>query len=145
MLGHASVNYFELVAEKNESLLMLDPYKRTIKIYWNGTVDLETVETLLNKGADLIGEDKVDRILLNREFLTEFTSEARNWIKEDLLKTRGRKLVAKVFKVATVKPNSTMGNLFSALVSSSIKLVFPKLNMKQFSGEEEATNWLLSE
>ncbi len=145
MVGIAKVNYFELIEENNESLLMLDPYKKTIKIYWNGLVEMETAKILLNKGADLIEEGKVDRILLNREFLTEFTTDARNWIKDGLLKTRGKKLVDKIFKVAVVKPNTTMGNLFSSLISSTIKLVFPRLFMKQFSGEAEATEWLLSD
>ena len=145
MTGHARVNYFELVEENNESLLMFDPHKRTIKIYWNGTVEEETAKTILNTGTDMIEEGKVDRILLSREFLSEFSTEARNWIKDDLLKTRGQSLVSKIYRVATVKPTSTIGNVFSALINSSIKLLFPDLKMKQFINEVDATEWLLSD
>ncbi|MEO1253626.1 MAG: STAS/SEC14 domain-containing protein [Bacteroidota bacterium] len=113
-----------------------------MKIEWHGQVALETASELLNKGADFVEKDVCSKILLNRKNLQEFTKEARNWIKEDLLKKRAKILVHKVEKVATVKSSTNIGNMFATILSTATKLVFPGLSMNNFETEEEAIEWL---
>ena len=141
MIGNAKINYFELVEELNESLLMYDPHKKTAKIYWNGDVDKETAKSILSKVLELIEEETATRLLLSREFLSEFTDDARTYM-ESLLKEKESVMVRNLERVAIVKPDSKKGNLFASLVTSSIKLIVPRLIMKQFSSEEEASEWL---
>lgn len=142
MPDYTTEEHSELILAKSNGRLLHDPIKKIAKIRWEGVVDLETAKTIVNKGAFLVESGQADKVLLNREHLTEFTSEARQWINY-LVKTRGKRAIKNIHKVATVKPNTTMGHLFSTLVTSSIKLIYPRLSMKQFNTEAEAQEWLL--
>ena len=87
---------FELIKKKNGSFLFVDEKNRIVKITWYDKVDLDTAQTLLDHGADLIESGYYKNILLNRKELKEFSTEARIWIKNDLLINRGRKLIQNV-------------------------------------------------
>lgn len=134
---------FETICEKSGSLTLVDLKNKIVKIEWHGTVDLTTAKEILTKGADLIEAGHCNRLLLNREGLAAFSTEARIWIKQDLLRTRAKKLVSKVQKVATVSAATSIGKIVSNFVSTAIKLVFPGLQMSKFEGEGAAMDWLV--
>jgi len=133
-LQEVAIDYsdFKYITEKEGSMLLLDITNKIAKVVWNGEVNKETASFILNEGADLIEDGSATMLLLNRKNLTQFSKEARQWIKDDLLKNRGKVLIHRVRKVATVKSTTTMGNLFANVVSSAIKIVFPKLKMTHF-------------
>ena len=133
---------FEKVKELNGSNTLIDKKNKVVKIVWNGIVSEETAKVMLTTGADLIDSGLCDKLLLNRKGLEEFSTEARVWIKQDLLKNRAKKLVNKVSKVATINSSTIMGGIFANFISTAIKLVFPNLTMTKFESEEEAMNWL---
>lgn len=135
---------YRMLESMNDSTLFIDVENQIVKILWVGEVDELTASFLLTKAANEIEAGNATKILLNRKFLSQFTTEARKWIKEDLLRGRAKTLVHQVDKVATVKSSTSMGNLFATLVSSSIKIVFPNLNMSRFDTEIQARKWLLS-
>lgn len=135
---------YKILESRNDSTLLIDEENQIVKILWVGEVDELTASYLLTRAANEIENGYAKRILLNRKFLGQFTTEARKWIKDDLLKGRAKKMAHMVDKVATVKSSTTMGDLFATLVSSSIKIVFPRLNMSRFDTESEARKWLLS-
>ncbi|MEO9872626.1 STAS/SEC14 domain-containing protein [Ekhidna sp.] len=137
------IQTFDFVSEENGSLLLLNKELRIVKIEWHGRVDAHTASEILNKGADLIEKGICTRLLLNRKELDEFTKEARQWIKDDLLKKRAKSLVHKVEKVATVKSVTKMGNLFATILSTATRIVFPGLKMNNFDTEEEAISWMV--
>ncbi|MEP1095179.1 MAG: hypothetical protein ABJG78_08725 [Cyclobacteriaceae bacterium] len=135
---------FEVLKELNGSSVAVDYQNKIVKVEWDGIVDLATVNIILNKAADLIEVGHCDKLLLNRKNLKEFTTEARIWIKQDLLRNRAKKLVNKVVKVATVNSSTAMGGVFANFISTAIKLIFPKLSMVKFSSQQEGLDWLLS-
>ncbi|MEP1095856.1 MAG: hypothetical protein ABJG78_12145 [Cyclobacteriaceae bacterium] len=137
------IHSFEVILELNGSIVAVDYESKIVKIEWHGVVDLDTATELLEKGADMIESGYCNRLLLNRENLKEFSTEARVWIKQDLLKNRGKRLVRKVGKVATVRSSSAMGSIFANFISSGIQLVFPSLKLSNFDSENEAFDWLV--
>ncbi|MEP1921492.1 MAG: hypothetical protein ABJI55_11905 [Ekhidna sp.] len=134
---------FKIIEIKKGSSLSLDSVNAIVKIEWEGHVNLETAQFLLTRAADEIEKGIATKILLNRKSLEQFANDARKWIKDDFLRGRARTLVHLVEKVATVKSSTKIGDLFASVVSSSIKLVFPRLRMSRFDTEDEATKWLL--
>ena len=137
--------YFQFVIVKGHSSLLIDKPNKILKVIWSGEVDKDTASVLLTRGADLVEAGSASKLLLNRKELMHFSKGAKNWIKEVLLKQRAKKLVNKVLKVATVKSSSAIGNLFSNVITSAIRMIFPNLKMNQFETEEEALYWLLAD
>ncbi|MEP5613660.1 MAG: hypothetical protein ABJP45_15520 [Cyclobacteriaceae bacterium] len=137
------IHSFEVILELNSSVVSVDYESKIVKIEWHGVVDLNTASLLLEKGADMIESGYCTKLLLNRENLQEFSTEARLWIKQDLLNNRGKRLVRKVSRVATVRSASAMGGVFANFISSGIKLVFPSLKLSNFDSENEAFDWLV--
>ncbi len=137
------IRNFELIKEINGGCVSADYESKIVKIDWDGKVEVETAREILSKAADMIEAGHCDKLLLNRKELKEFSTEARLWIKEDLLKNRARKLVKYVHKVATVSSKTVMGGIFANFISAGIQLVFPKLKMHKFDTESEAMDWLL--
>ena len=139
----SSVSAFDVVLKEGVSTLSVDRNSKVLKITWHGRLNLDSTSKILNRGIEFIENGACDKILLNRIHLEEFTKDANDWIKQDILKARGKSLVHKVEKVATVKSTTTMGNLFATVASSAIKIVYPNLNMRNFDSEENAIDWLL--
>lgn len=137
------IHSFETIMEVNGSGVFVDYENGIVKIEWHGEVDLSTASVLLEKGADMIESGFCHRLLLNREGLKEFSTEARLWIKNDLLKNQGSKLVRKVSKAATVRSTTVKGSIFADFISSGIQLVFPNLRLSSFDSEDEAFDWLV--
>ncbi len=132
----------EFVLEENNCHVLIDRVNKLVMIKWQGYVELDTAKKILLAGSNFIEDESATRILLNRKNLDQFSKETNKWIKDDLLKNRAKKLVHLVEKVATVKSGTTIGNLFSNLISTSIRIVFPGLKMKSYDNEAEALNWL---
>ena len=132
---------FKIVKKVEGSIFSLDPKNKISRISWFGEVTEETASKLLTLGADSGEFHGYNKLILDRRELTEFTTEARVWIKHDLLKTRAKKIVNKVDKVAFIGSRNTRGNIFSNFLSSAIGLVFPKLEMERFVDLREAIKW----
>ncbi len=133
----------EFIFEKNNSQLLVDRTNKIVFVEWQGEVEIETAQSILNGGADLIEDGSANKILLDRKNLIEFTKETSKWIKDDLLRNRGKELVKQVEKVASVRSQTTMGNLFANVVSAAIRIIFPGIRMKNFEEKGEALEWLL--
>lgn len=132
---------FEICQEINGSTFEIDPIRKITKIKWVGLVDKHTASTLLSKGGDSVEFQGYDKLLVDRYELGEFDTEARVWIK-DLLKTRAKRLSKNVEKIAIVNAGSTMGSIFSNMLTSAITLVMPGLKLKKFEHRDEALDWL---
>ena len=149
MLTNKSRNYtspgtYRVIIRMKGSCLSIDRMNKIVKVDWKGTVDLATTKLLLTQAADLIEADEAKRLLLNRKNLTEFSKQARLWIREELLMKRAKLIVHKVEKIAAVKSSSDMGKVFAHIISTSIKVVFPRLKLVEFQSEEDARHWLIS-
>lgn len=134
---------FIIKKEINGSRFELDNVNNISRITWSGNVNFETAKELLTLGADSVEILGYDKLLLDRSALTEFETEARVWIK-GLLKTRAKKIVKNVSKVAMINAKSAKGSLFSNFIGSAISMVFPDLQLKKFNSVEESLAWLLS-
>ena len=132
------------VKKINGSTFYLDPNNKLVCISWSGVVTGETAKTLLSLGADVVEQKGYTHLLLDRRRLIEFDTEARIWIKNDLLKSRARHLAVKVKRLAYLNSADTKGSIFSNFISAGIKMVFPNLTMKKFDSPKEAVRWLLS-
>ena len=132
-------------ATRENSTLLFDSENKIVAVRWSGKVKKETAAYLLGIGASLVESDSATKILLNRADLEEFPKDTREWIRQDLLKNTGRRLAHKVEKVATIKSNTEMGSLYSNVISSAIKIMFPRLKVVHFDDERSALDWFLSE
>ncbi len=135
---------YSTIAVADESELMINNVNGIVKVVWNGIVNLETAQALLTRGADFIEDGTCDKIILDRQLLEEFTTDARMWIKNDLFKNRAKRLASNVSKMAMIEPQSVMGRIVSKMISSVIPLIFPNLKTKKFSQEADAYQWLTS-
>lgn len=133
---------FKIAKKENGSVFSLDTDFMISRISWVGVVTETTAKTLLTCGADSVEHHGYKKLLLDRRDLVEFSTEARVWIKQDLLKKRARRIVGKVEKVATIGATNAKGNIFSNFISSGIRMIFPKLEMKKFDNLPEAIIWL---
>ena len=134
---------FKIVKKLEGSVFSLDPKNKISRISWSGEVSENTARTLLTLGANSVEFHGYNKLILDRRELTEFSTEARVWIKHDLLKTRAKKIVNRVEKVAFIGAKNTRGNIFSNFLSSAIGLVFPKLDMERFQDLRQAVIWLI--
>ncbi len=131
------------VKKMNGSTFYLDPNNKIVCISWSGVIDGNTAKTLLLLGAEAVESKGYTRLLLDRRRLVEFDTEARVWIKNDLLKSRARHLAARVERLAYLNSSDTKGSIFSNFISAGIKMVFPNLTMKKFDKPNIAVKWLL--
>lgn len=138
----ASPLNFKVISEMNGSTFEVDKDYGISRITWNGTVDLPTVRKLVTLGADSVEFHKYKRLLLDRSKLIEFDTQARVWIK-GLLKSRAKRIVKMVNKLAIINPKTSRGSIFSNFIASAIKLVMPNLDMRKFNSEEDAIEWLI--
>ena len=136
---------FELVQAKNSCQLLLDQEHSIIKISWKGKVGAETASFLLSKALNIIKEGDASTLLLDRTYLDEFSKGARMWIKEDFLTKRVKPISHLIEKIATVKPITPMGGIFSNLISAAIKIVMPFMKMAEFRDEVDACQWLVND
>lgn len=134
-------SHFETLKEINGSKFEYDKLNGIPRITWQGDVGIEEASVLVTLGADYVEFHGCRKLLLDRSSLLEFDTEARMWIK-DLLKTRAKRIVKMVDKLAIIKPHSAKGSIFSNFIASAIGLVFPGLEMMKFDSEEEAVSWL---
>ncbi len=132
---------FRVVHLKNGSTFEIDSENKISRVAWNGVIDVKTVEDLVKSGADSVEHGTYNKLLLDRSNLLEFTTEARVWMK-GLLKNRATKIVDMVEKVAIVKATTLKGNVFSNFIGAAVRIVMPKLEMREFDSEKEAINWL---
>ncbi|MEO9871331.1 hypothetical protein [Ekhidna sp.] len=133
---------FTVVHSMNGSTFELDKNNGIARIIWRGQVDIQTAKKLVSMGADSVEFNGYKKLLLDRSNLIEFETEARLWIRE-LLKTRAKKIVRKVNKLAIVKATTAKGSIFSNFIATAIKIVMPNLEMQEFNKEEEAFDWLV--
>ncbi|MEQ9405520.1 MAG: STAS/SEC14 domain-containing protein [Cyclobacteriaceae bacterium] len=124
------------------STFELDKINNISKVKWSGNVDLATAAKLLTLGGDSVEHQGFTKLCVDRFELKEFDTAARVWIKE-MLKTRAKRLAKKVEKLAIINAESSMGGIFSNMLTSSISLLMPGLTIKKFDDREEAINWLL--
>ncbi len=132
---------FEVIYAMNGSTFEIDKINGISRIVWRGVVDIQSAKELVTMGADSVEFQGYKRLLLDRSNLVEFDTEARVWIRE-LLKTRAKKIVKMVDKLAIVKATSVKGSIFSNFIATAIKIVMPNLEMQEFQTEDEALNWL---
>ncbi|MFK7953810.1 MAG: hypothetical protein AB8B73_13275 [Ekhidna sp.] len=132
---------FKVYQEINGSTYEIDKQNNISRITWSGKVDLPTAKQLVTLGADSVEFYGYKKLLIDRSNLVEFDTEARLWIKE-MLKTRAKKIVRMVDKLAIIKSNSAKGSIFSNLISSAIKIVMPNLKMEKFDNCDDALEWL---
>lgn len=97
---------------------------------------------LVTMGADSVEFYGYKKLILDRSNLVEFDTEARVWIK-GMLKTRAKKIVRMVERLAIVRATTTKGSIFSNFIASAIKIVMPNLEMQKFDNIEDAVDWLL--
>lgn len=124
---------------------VIDARNKIVTVTWDGIVDLEAASTILNFGADRIADESVNKLILNRTRLNRFDTEARIWIKEEIIKRRGAKLSRKLRKLAIVKEQSAAASIFGNFITSSIRIVYPRLRVKKFDAIEEATKWAMED
>jgi hypothetical protein len=133
---------FDFIKELNGSRFELNKEHKISRITWSGSVNLETASSLLTLGANSVENSGFTKLILDRSNLTEFETEARVWIK-GLLKTRAKKIVKKVERMAMINAKTAKGTIFSNFIGSAINMVMPDLYMKKFDNEDEALTWLL--
>jgi hypothetical protein len=133
---------FDFIKELNGSRFELNNEHKISRITWSGSVNLETASSLLTLGANSVENSGFTKLILDRSNLTEFETEARVWIK-GLLKTRAKKIVKKVERMAMINAKTAKGTIFSNFIGSAINMVMPDLYMKKFDNEDEALTWLL--
>ncbi len=136
--------HFKPITKLDGSSFYLDPVNKISCIRWKGVVEEDTARQLLTLAADSIEFEEYNKLLLDRSQLVEFSTGARVWIKHDLLKTRARKIVSKVHRVAFVNATDARGSIFSNFLSAGIKMVFPKLTMSKFDNIKVAVRWLVA-
>lgn len=136
---------FELLVTKDGSSVLLDRENAVVKVSWIGKVGAETASYLFSKALNEIKEGNATSLLLDRSHLEEFSKGARLWIKEDFLTQRVKPFSHQITKVAAVKPTTSMGGIFSNLISAAIRIVMPFLAMAEFHSEKDAFNWLVDD
>lgn len=133
---------FAVVETSFNSTFEVDRIHNISKVRWVGDVNVETAKKLLTLGGDSVEFDGYTRLMVDRFELKEFDTDARIWIKE-LFKTRAKKLSKKVERMAIINAQSSMGGIFSNMLTSAISLIMPGLTVKKFDSREEGMNWLL--
>ena len=134
---------FKVVTQKEKNLLLFDEVNGLLQIQENGCVDLNTARALRTSAISLIEDYKVNKLLLNRKWLHEYTKEARKWIINDHYIRNKSLLNEHLELIATVKPVDSMGCIYAHLLSSNIKIFLKKTSLADFDQEADAMGWLL--
>ncbi len=135
--------HFKAVRKIDGSCFYLDTVNKISCVSWKGVVKEDTARELLTLGADSVEFQGYGKLLLDRRNLIEFDTAARVWIKHDLLKSRARKIVGGVEKLAYVHSKNSRGSVFSNFISAGIRMIFPNLTMKKFDDLKSAVSWLI--
>lgn len=140
-----STSDFELVIEDNQSCLLWNSENGILWVRWRGIVDAKTASSILASALNSVEQGHASKVLLDRSAIEEFTTGARLWIKEDFLKKRAQPLSHLIEKIGSVKPDKSMARIYSHLVSSIIRVVFPSFSIVEFNSSIEAIDWLMDE
>ncbi len=135
---------FRIIKEVNGSKFMLDEVHGISRINWSGSVNKETVATLLKLGGDSVEFQGYTKLILDRRRLREFDTEARIWMK-GFIKGRAKRIVSKVERLAMVNRQSGSGSIFANFIGSAIKMVMPNLSIKKFTDIYDAMDWVMED
>jgi hypothetical protein len=125
----------------NGSFFEVDQTNGIAKITWRGNVDIQTAKHIVVHCARAI-EKGSEKLLIDQSSLNQFDTEARLWIKVFIKSSIGN-VANKLQILASIKPNTAKGNIFSHFASDELKAALPGLKMKKFDFLEEAIDWLL--
>ncbi|MEQ8907509.1 hypothetical protein [Ekhidna sp.] len=132
---------FEVVYEMDGSSFEVDKTNGIARIIWKGNVNIKTAKHLVIHCARAI-EKGNKKLLIDQSTLDQFDTEARLWIKVFIKSSIGN-VSSKLLMLASIKPKSTKGSIFSHFASSELKEALPNLDMRRFDAVEEALDWLL--
>ena len=134
---------FKIVAQREKSLLLYDAENKLLEIQENGYIDMLTAKTLREKATEHIAKYDVNKLLLNRRWLGEYSKEARKWIINEYYKGQKQLLKEQIELVATIKPVDSIGGIYAHLLSTNIKIFLPTVTLVDFDQEADAMGWLL--
>ena len=134
---------FKIVAQREKSLLLYDAENKLLEIQENGYIDMLTAKTLREKATEHIAKYDVNKLLLNRRWLGEYSKEARKWIINEYYKGQKQLLNEQIELVATIKPVDSIGGIYAHLLSTNIKIFLPTVTLVDFDQEADAMGWLL--
>lgn len=132
---------FQFNHEGNE--VYLDHNNDSIKIVWDGRVNLKAASDILSYASDLVEGGLVSTILLDRQKLIHFEAAARKWIKDEFFNTRCKVLAHLIEKVAIVNETSLAANIYGKKIIKDIEHSFTDVMIRKFDRIEEAENWIL--
>ena len=134
---------FKIVAQRDKSLVLYDAENKLIEIQENGYVDMLTAKTLRETATEHIAKYDVNKLLLNRRWLGEYSKDARKWIINEYYKGQKQLLNEQIELVATIKPIDSIGGIYAHLLSTNLKIFLPTVTLVDFDQEADAMGWLL--
>lgn len=123
--------------------LFYDAEERIVMGKMSGDIEFEDYKKMLLAGAKLARAGKIDKIILDRRFITRQDAECRTWVKNYYIKEHVKPLVPLIKKVAVIDAQSIVGKIYGKTILATLSFFYPSLSMKSFSELEIGLDWMI--
>lgn len=128
--------------EAPDAKFRFDEANSIFEFTWVGTVSEKSAVRVLTLASQAAEEMEVVHWLSDRSKLEGYDGGARIWIKNDFVKSTGKKMLAKIDKIAVLSSENPMAQLASGVLSQVIREKNPNIQGKEFDYSGAAMNWL---
>lgn len=135
------ITKFKEIRRSEKCILEANEDSKVLRLRWCGRVGIHTTKKIIAAAINTIKLHGYTKLILDQSDLAEFETESRVWIKE-FLKTSSHKFSASLSHLASIRPKTISGNIFSNFASEILKEALPNLKLRRFETVEEATKWL---
>lgn len=127
------------------STLDLDIENSITIVSFRGKVKFDEYKEALMKAVDLVGEHRLENVMMNRLEIGELEPECRLWVKNEYLKVHIKPLIPNIHKVAVIESTSIVGAFYGKALYSALSLIYPNLTFKYYDTVQEGLNWFKEE
>lgn len=131
------------IYESEDARFEVDDDLSIFSFTWIGTVGETSVKKIFNIASRACVVMDSLHWLIDRRKLDGYSPEARLWIKEKLIQSLGKELLAKTDNIAAIHSQSPMAQVSSNVLIDALRKVNPKIEYKEFDIPGPASNWLI--
>ncbi|MEL7147403.1 MAG: hypothetical protein AAFO69_13600 [Bacteroidota bacterium] len=135
----------KLILDKPTTKLFYSSEDKIVMGKMRGDISFQDYKEMLLTGAELAKKGKIDKIILDRRYITKQDAECRTWVKNYYIKKHVKPLVPSIRKVAIIESQTIVGKIYGKTILATLSLFYPTMKMKSFDELEDGLDWMTAE
>ncbi len=131
----------ERILTSSTASVDLEKESSIVIVSFRGKVKFDEYKEALMKAVDLVGEYRLENVMMNRLEIGELAPECRLWVKNEYLKVHIKPHIPDIHKVAVIESTSIVGAFYGRALYSALSLIYPNLTFKYYDTVAEGLAW----